>query len=195
MIFFLSPGPKPWAFRLPCWDSSIIDEALFEPQWAHVPTGTTIDVVVQVHCFGDGMSLASTIPSGRSCQIRGALPDPEGTGRFTLFQAVVIATEPLLLHIDSPTVVRSHSLPSASSLLSLVEVCAGLGGSSIGLEFAGFRLCAAVEWMPRLAALHQSVHPGVPVVVGDIGLSSTLGDLHAACPGPFTLMAGVSCQP
>ena len=168
------------------WDTSTIDDALFEPQWANISTGTTIDVVVQIHCYGNDMSLATTVPNGRSCQICGSLPLTDCPGRFTLFNAVVISTGPLQLHIASPTVVRTHSLPSVTSLPALVEVCAGLGGSSIGLEFAGFKLCAALEWMPHLDALHQSMHPGVPVVVGDIGLSATL---------QFTLMAGVSCQP
>ena len=177
------------------WDTSIIDEALFEPKWSTTTIGTTVDVVVQVHCFGEDMSLATLVPSGCSCQIRGSLSAVNGPGRFTLFQAVVSSTDPLLLQIGSPTVVRAHLLPSASSILSLVEVCAGLGGSSVGLEFAGFKLRAAMEWMPRLADLHQIMHPGVPVVVGDIGLSSALQTLHEVCPEPFTLMAGVSCQP
>ncbi len=35
----------------------------------------------------------------------------------------------------------------------------------------------------------------VPVVVGDIGKSNTLLELHQTCPDPFSVMAGVSCQP
>ena len=177
------------------WDSSTIDESLFEPQWAHVPTGTTVDVVVQIHCYGDEVSLATTVPNGISCQIRGSWPCTACPGRFTLFGATVHSLDPLLLVISPSTVVRSHSLPSSSTLPAFVEICAGLGGSSFGLEFAGFRLCATVEWMTKLAELHRSMHPGIPVVVGDIGQSTTLQNLHETCPHAFNLMAGVSCQP
>ena len=179
----------------PQWDTSTIDDELFEPKWSQHATGITVDVVVQVHCYGNNMSLATTVPNGVSCRILGTLPDMSGPGRFTLFGAVVTSSDPLQLQLSSSTVVRAHTLPSADSLLSLVEICAGLGGSSLGLEFAGFKLCAAVEWMPLLADLHTSAHPGVPVVVGDIGKSSTYQQLHAVCPTPFNLMAGVSCQP
>ena len=177
------------------WDVSTIDANPFEPQWAYLTTGTTFDVVVQVHCFGDNMSLATVVPSGRSCQICSTLPGLSGPGRFTLFGAVISSLDPLVLRVDSSSQIRAHILPCASSLPDLVEICAGLGGSSIGLEFSGFKLKAAVEWMPKLAALHQSMHPGVPVVVGDIGKPDTLRELHNTCPDPFSVMAGVSCQP
>ncbi len=180
---------------LPHWDTSTIDDELFEPKWSQHATGITVDVVVQVHCYGCDMSLATTVPNGVSCRIMGTLPEMSGPGRFTLFGAVVASSEPLQLQLSPSTVVRAHRLPSVDSLLSLVEICSGLGGSSLGLEFAGFKLCAAVEWMPLLAELHTSVHPGVPVVVGDIGQSSTHQKLHEVCPTPFSLMAGVSCQP
>ena len=207
---FLQPWPKTltawgvsladlWAFDLAMeslpWDDSAIDSNLFEPNWRTMKVGTVVDVVVQVHCFGGDMSRATVVPSGCPCLVSGVLPCHAGPGRYTLFGAIVASTGPLTLQMDFASRVRVHTLPCAASIPALVEICAGLGGSSFGLEFAGFKLLAAVEWMPKLAELHSSMRPNIPVIVGDIGQSLTLRQLNDVCIGPFSVMAGVSCQP
>ena len=76
-----------------------------------------------------------------------------------------------------------------------MEFCAGCGASAVGFSEAGFSHRAAVEWNEPMAKLHQQVHPSVPIIQGDIGEVETLIKLSQICPEPFSLMAGVSCQP
>ena len=76
-----------------------------------------------------------------------------------------------------------------------MEFCAGLGATSVGLAAAGFGLACSVEWRSPLASLHESVHPSVPMVVGDIGDLSCLKQVAALVDSPFCLVAGISCQP
>ena len=49
-----------------------------------------------------------------------------------------------------------------------VELFAGAGGLSVGLERAGFRIALAVEIMPDFAATLAANHPGTKVVNADV---------------------------
>ena len=81
------------------------------------------------------------------------------------------------------------------SLLRVVEFCSGLGASSIGLAKAGFFPVCGVEWQPALAQLFSTLHPSVPVVLGDICETTTIVEVSQQVEGPFTVMSGISCQP
>ncbi len=141
------------------------------------------------------MSLGLVLPSRSPCRILG-LPASGLSPCVTLFSVAVVSTgERIDLQLSPASSVRAHGLPSEVDLLQVVEFCAGMGASSIGLQAAGFRQVCAVEWQPLLANLHKTVHDGVPVVTGDIGCSCTLIKVHGEVPTAFTLMSGVSCQP
>ena len=73
-----------------------MDAELLEPKWSQESIGITYDVVVQEHCFGYDVSLATLVPSGRHCQISGQLSDVSGPGRFTLFGVTAVSTLSLL---------------------------------------------------------------------------------------------------
>ena len=99
------------------------------------------------------------------------------------------------LQLSPASVVRAHGLPSVCDVLQVVEFCAGMGASSLGLQAAGFQQVCAVEWMPAFVKLHENIHPQVPVVPGNIGDTKVLIEVHKKVPKAFTLMSGVSCQP
>jgi len=77
--------------------------------------------------------------------------------------------------------------------LTVVEICAGAGGQSVGLEQAGFRHVLAVEIDPDAAATLRANRPGWHVVTGDVrdveGFDVPRTDLLAGgvpCP-PFSI--------
>ena len=85
--------------------------------------------------------------------------------------------------------------------LSLVEVCAGAGGQSLGLHLAGFRHQLAVELDPTAAATLKKnlarLHPGDDVdklvAIGDVADDTTWEpDDHK---GVTLLAGGVPCPP
>jgi DNA (cytosine-5)-methyltransferase 1 len=75
--------------------------------------------------------------------------------------------------------------------LEAIELFAGAGGLSLGLEAAGFVSAAAVELVPDACATYRSKHPEAKVFEADI---STID--FRAMRGCFALVAGgPPCQP
>jgi DNA (cytosine-5)-methyltransferase 1 len=72
-----------------------------------------------------------------------------------------------------------------------IDLFAGAGGLSLGLEAAGFAPVAAVEWCPDASASYRALHPGARVMEADV----TALDFSAE-RGRFALVAGgPPCQP
>ena len=180
----------------PSWGTPGCVTSLFEPNWLSLPVGSVCDIVCDLVCLGDPCSLAVLKPSGRPCRVIGLPPDASGT--CTLFRVSLAdglrSGEPLFRFLESSTL-RVHQPLSSDHFLNLVEFCAGCGASSVGLTEVGFNHRVAVEWNEPMAKLHQRIHEKVPVITGDIGEVQTLIQLSKLCPEPFSLMAGVSCQP
>ncbi len=78
--------------------------------------------------------------------------------------------------------------------LTAIDLFAGAGGLSVGLQSVGFDVVAAVEWDPTAAATYRLNHPGTFVCVSDIrsvtgnqllalaGLRRGELDLLSGCP-------------
>jgi DNA (cytosine-5)-methyltransferase 1 len=78
--------------------------------------------------------------------------------------------------------------------LTAIDLFSGCGGLSVGLQKAGFRVCAAVEIEPKAQATYQLNHPNVKLYGKDIrllsaesvlietGLRTGQLDLLAGCP-------------
>lgn len=168
------------------WDCS----TLFEPDWLRLAESQRVDVVIDIVSVGSNTSLAVIRPSGLPCRVVCKFPVPLNTTCVTLFQALFVSAHSgVELCIDSSTHVRCHMVPTMSDLTQLVEVCAGMGASGLGLKHVGFRPAAAVEWSSSLAWTHRLTHPGVPVVIGDLGLPSTLIDLSKQVSRGFRWLA------
>lgn len=169
---------------------------VFEPCWTKCTRGQKVDVVIQLTCVGSDMSLGLVLPSKTPCSIVGLAPTGL-TPCITLFAASVQGSTGVRmdLQLTPASVVRAHGLPSVCDVLQVVEFCAGMGASSLGLQAAGFQQACAVEWMPAFVKLHEAIHPQVPVVPGDISDTQVLIEVHHKVPKTFTLMSGVSCQP
>lgn len=77
--------------------------------------------------------------------------------------------------------------------LSVVEICAGAGGQSLGLELAGFRHQLAVELDEHAAATLRHNRPEWEVAVGDVADSTVWVPEDYA--GVDLLAGGVPCPP
>jgi DNA (cytosine-5)-methyltransferase 1 len=80
-----------------------------------------------------------------------------------------------------------------SRRLTCVEICAGAGGQSLGLELAGFEHELAVELDPNACATLRHNRPHWKVAQGDVA-SSDVWD-PAAYAGIDLLAGGVPCPP
>lgn len=75
---------------------------------------------------------------------------------------------------------------------SVVEICAGAGGQSLGLHKAGFSHQIAIE-IDETAAETLRTNLGVKVVVGDVADTSVWNPVEHA--GVTLLAGGVPCPP
>jgi len=77
-----------------------------------------------------------------------------------------------------------------SSKPRVVELFAGAGGLSLGLEQAGFEIILANEILRDSAATHELNHPGVPVICGDVHEVDFRSELESLGSGPVDLLSG-----
>ena len=122
-------------------------------------------------------------------------PLPRGPSRVTLFGFLTrSACGGFLLVRTVDSSVFAHSVPTVDSLSSVIECCAGLGATSQGARFAGFRTVAHVEKQPSLAQLLQR-NTASHVVVGDITDERTVQQVSQLGVVAHVVSAGVACQP
>ena len=175
---------------LPC------PEGLFIPKWSLLTTGAKITVVVEQIIWSENAGMGLIVPGGQVVRLSGLLPPSIHTGRVTLVGCRFLAFGLFVdLEIDDTCEVLSHPQLSTSHLFNLVEVCAGVGLSALGFERVGFRQLCAVEKQPKLAALHERLHPKVPVICADLTDDRVVCQVFKQCQMPATVMAGFSCQP
>ena len=85
--------------------------------------------------------------------------------------------------------------PLAGDFLQVVEVCAGLGGTSVGANACGFRPLVALDRSELACQCLRS--NGMPIVLhGDLHDLQSLARLHLShASSRFGLIAGFPCQP
>ena len=170
---------------------------LFTPNWQETPIGSRVSVVVTDIVWHGSTGVGKVTPGEQRTRVVGLVP-PEafGVSTVTLLSATFLDLSPMVeLSVDASSSVLCHRLPQMSHVHNYVELCAGGGFSSLGFSHVGFVPKCAVELQPKLAALHKTMHPSVPVLTADITDDSTAAKIHAICPEPATIMAGVACQP
>lgn len=133
---------------------------VFEPCWTKCTRGQKVDVVIQLTCVGSDMSLGLVLPSKTPCSIVGLAPTGL-TPCITLFAASVQGSTGVRmdLQLTPASVVRAHGLPSVCDVLQVVEFCAGMGASSLGLQAAGSsKLVPLSGCQPSLNSMKLSTH-------------------------------------
>ena len=93
------------------------------------------------------------------------------------------------------TCVKQHAPVCSASYRTLVELCAGMGGISLGAQAACVHTCLFVD-KSQLAAEILQDNKGAQVLQADIMHRSTQKQVHMRCPSfPVLLSAGFPCQP
>eukprot|EP00435_Cladocopium_sp_Y103_P050509 s360_g15.t1 len=178
------------------WGTGDIDPGLLHPIWHETAKGSRVSVVLDGLLWDHDMSFAFSVPDGQPVRLIGLTKPCLECRRLTLIDAVVDFCGPFVdLLVTDDTCVIPHGHCSLDCLWNLVEVCSGIGASTTGFVKAGFRHVCSVELRPSLAELHRRLHEQVPVIVGDIANPGLLKEVHSQCKPPFTVAAGVSCQP
>ncbi len=175
---------------LSSWGNPVCLTSFFESNWSSIPKGSICDIVCNMVCWSEK-------PSGLPCRVLNLLIAANSASPIAVFRVALdngLGGEPTFVFDERSHLCVHHPL-QAHHYLNLVEFCARLGASSVGLSEAGFSLNAAVEWNEPMASLHRRVHEGVPDVQGDIGDVQTLVRVKEVCDEPFCLMVGISCQP
>ena len=156
------------------------------------------DVVIQLACIEqqNGTALGVIFLNNRNVRISGLAGLKESTMALTLmgarFQGVVGIPS---FHVTPETLVIQHSPVCALGLHDVVELCAGIGIATAGMDFAGFRTKLAVELRPPFASVFSALHPDSQVLVGDINDPECLRKIIEKAPSSCSLFAGFNCQP
>ena len=172
-------------------------ESLFKPVWSCLATGSKTTVVVNQLVWSQNAGIGKVTPGSELVRLSGLIP-PEAFSAscVTVVDAVFLSAAPIVdLEMNDSCTVLCHCPVTFDRLFNLVEVCAGAGLSSFGLERAGFRHCCSVELQPKLAALHRQLHANVPVVCADITQDDVAAKIFHHCSNPGLLMSGIACQP
>ena len=171
--------------------------SLFCPQWSCLSNGAPVSLVVDNVIWAQNCGVGKAVPGGQVVRLVGLIP-PEVTSatKVTVVSASFLSAGPVVdLVLDDSSLVLAHRPLSADHVFNLVELCSGVGISSIGFSRVGFRHRCSVERQPKLAELHSLLHPQVPIVCADITQDTTAGLVFAHCPDPCTIMSGIACQP
>ena len=182
------------------WDHTSDATYLFTPCWTTVEKGTKLSVVVDCLTHSPEVVVAQSVPDGQRLRLVGVVdPRVHGCRRLSVFGALVDFPKDLpgvvdLLLTDT-TSVFAHGLRPVNDLVRVVELCAGVACSSVGLAYAGFTHVASVEWRAPFVQLHRSLHAGIPVIEGDINDPDCIRRLLQQVDPPFCMMSGIACQP
>ena len=114
-------------------------------------------------------------------------------GKFTIYDALVLESEPIILGIDSNSLVVPYSTPGGDQLL-MKELCAGMGGIGLGLLPLGGKIVAALD-SSALACKHLQLNQHGSVLCRDLWHDSAKGELHLAGGDAHLIAAGFPCQP
>ena len=181
----------PGADAPPCLDS------LFRPVWSCLATGSKTTVVVNQLVWSQNAGIGRVTPGNELVRLSGLIPpDALCSSCVTVLGAVFLSAAPIVdLELNDTCTVLCHCPVTFDRLFNLVEVCAGAGLSSFGLERAGFRHCCSVELQPKLAELHRQLHANIPVICADITHDGIAAEIFEHCPKPGLLMSDIACQP
>ena len=179
------------------WDKVVSSQHLFVPNWKSTERGTVVSVVVDCLVHTESLVVGFTVPDSQKVRLYGEINQQvRGCRRLTVLDAVLdFSVDTVDLLVTDSTTIVAHGLSPAPDLFRVLELCAGVSCSSVGLSAAGFHHIGSVEWRPKLAQLHETCHPGVPVITGDITDPGCIRAILQKFQPPFSLMSGISCQP
>ena len=118
---------------------------------------------------------------------------PLPMGKFTIYEAVVLETDPCILCIDSQTMIVPHA-PKVGFHWEIKEICAGMGGIGLGSRSFGGTIVASLD-CNELACQHLKLNQHGQVLCKDLCEDRSKAELHAINGHTEVLAAGFPCQP
>ena len=169
--------------------SAVSAAMIGDPSLAALSAGRRLDLVV---LFEDG-SRAKTLWHGERCWVEGLQHQSGET--WTLYDVLFLGMTPhgFALEVDQQT--KSFRKPSLDfqAFACMKEVCAGLGGISVGFAATGGRTSAFVD-RTDLSCNALQLNSGL-VINGDLSCRHVRIRLHEVEPhSAFILSAGIPCQ-
>ena len=155
-------------------------------------------VVVLLVCVEpqNGSAMGVLYPNNINVRILGLPEIREATQSVTLIDAVFLGVNRIPSFKVTPhTLVVQHSPVRVASLYQVVELCAGIGIATTGLDFVGLTTKLAVELRAPFARVFEALHEGAKVITGDITDPQCLRQIVANAPGSCMIVAGFNCQP
>ena len=166
--------------------------ALGDPDLQGLCTGSALDLVFKVDNVKGSRAFVTALWTREKCVcdldlVLGAT--------YTVYGARLggICESLPLLQCTAGSLLFRHPDMMLQSFTSLVEVCAGIGGISVGFQAIGGESVAALD---RCSIACETLRlNGFRVLEGDISERDTRIALHQACAGTRSLLAaGVPCQ-
>ena len=164
-----------------------------DPPLHSLREGQTLDVVLELFHVQDGLYHAQATRHQEACLLRGRHLDAPAI--WTLYGVQYVGrcdSVPLLACTDVTQAFRKPAV-TPNSFYMMTELCAGIGGISLGMLETGGRVAAYVDKNP-LACKVLRQH-GPPVLEGDINDGAVRQALHRTLDGVSSVLAaGVPCQ-
>ena len=161
-----------------------------------VLVGSKVDLVADIISAQEDSILVSLYPGGQRAVLLGGVVIPAECTSVSVFDATLVGSGSLLCFLaDKPDEILFHKRCCRSDFTKMVEFCAGMGIGIYGFATAGMETVVAVEWSKPMAETFELMHPGVPVICGDVNARATVKEVYRLHPSSAVLMAGFSCQP
>ena len=170
------------------------DVLSLEPKWGSLAKGDRIDFLAELVIWDDKgqrhlmksvlhhkfFLISGDIPKVFACSILQALVESISTG--------------IRLSMDDNSFLFPHVTASMSDLMTVTDVCSGIGVMAGGIQTAGGSVVTSNELRERFVEFqirqgHQNIIPG------NIGDPSVMNKIFQATGSPTMLTAGFSCQP
>ena len=156
------------------------------------------NVVIQLACLEpyQGSALGVIFPNNCNVRVKGLVDIKQSTQSITLLDVRYEGVDRIpTFQVTASTVIVQHSPVRVASLYNLVELCAGVGIATTGLDFVGLKTKLAVELRAPFADVFASLNPDATVLTGDINDPACLRQILVLAPSSSTLVAGFNCQP
>ena len=161
-------------------------------------TGQKCNAVIQLACVEpqNGSALGVLYPNNCNVRVSGLERVHESTHSLTLIDARFEGVNRIpTFKVTADTLVVQHRPVHVAHLYNVVELCAGIGIATTGLDFVGFSTKLAVELRAPFANVFSALNPQAKVITGDINDPQCLRQILQHAPGSSTLVAGFNCQP
>ena len=153
-------------------------------------TGEAVDAVIEVTAVHEGFVTAKEKWFGTECRVHEVLTP----GTWTLYGYRTVVSGDIILEPGVMSKKFRKPCMTDVSQLQLREVCAGIGGFSLGAAESGFK---TVVFLDRSPIACQTIrNNGGTCICADIGTREARIALHEAQPEIASLLtAGFPCQP